>query len=205
MECRTLGRHRVEVMEVNKDEIPVGNTQSTTNFLDACHISYFSTLSIHTRHVAVSASDGLFHLAASEDLLKCAQTTYNPSNTVTSLCTPRRNFVKVWCSRLKAFKGMPVWGDTSVCVKRELVHFLVTKGWHTLLRPLPHVLTLIILSTEGHFIFCLASKLPNEQWTTAESSLQPNSSWEKTWTIRDSMLTVTSTTWSLCNTTDQWQ
>lgn len=76
MECRTLGRHYAEVMEVNKDEILVGNTQSTTNFLDACHISYLSTLSIHTLPVAVSASyhitDSLFHLAASEDLLKCA-------------------------------------------------------------------------------------------------------------------------------------
>lgn len=70
MECRTLGCHHVEVMEVNKEEIPVGNTQSTTNFQDACHISYFSTLSNHTLPVAVSASDCIFHLAASEDLLK---------------------------------------------------------------------------------------------------------------------------------------
>lgn len=126
------------------------------------------------------------------------KTTYNPSNMVTSLCTPRRNFVKVWCSRLKAFKGMPVWGDTGVCVKRELVHWLVTKGWHTFK-------TITACSDTDypfhrgilHFLSCYKTALI--------ISLQLNSSKEKTWTMRDSMLTVTSQLRQcdlLCNTTD---
>lgn len=42
MECRTLVRHHAEVMEVNRNEIPVGNTPSTTHFLDMPVISHIS-------------------------------------------------------------------------------------------------------------------------------------------------------------------
>ncbi len=91
----------------------------------ACHISYFSTLQIHTFPIAVSTSHHRQSLSSRCFWRLAKMYPKLPTsllNMVTSICTPRRNFVKVWCSRLKDFKGMPVWRRrvcVCVCVCKE--------------------------------------------------------------------------------------